>query len=404
MTATTMQRTIRALPGAPSSHSRRRQCSDITSSSSSSSSSLSCTMMPPSGLRLRRKQGTLLRLSCSAATPIKPLKKPPAVVSGATTATFLFGKLQRAAQLPSSDLGSPYFVVTEDPNALEKVLWEQFCMASVSDFQLLPRGGLGDGYREALGGALWFVESMQSEALSGRSLASRQRGAIMELLGFGRKGSNNEPGDGGNAAAAAAAAALGPNPLDTLCLKAAASGGAGHIYVGVEDADGLREAEAALEGLPSLPPVTIFVPEAGFRVRSTSGWESKRPQDLEGELSGAVAVRLMDASSSSNDNGAAAASAAGDDAAEVISREDFAEVMLQVALRLPRSEEEGAPPRRVVVVAGGSSDGLEERLNASYFTLTGGKTMRAAAGTVQSIDWEACLAPLGSPVQSYKTQ
>ena len=319
------------------------------------------------------------------------MRKPPAVVTGATTANFLFGKLQRAAQLPSSDLGNPYFVVSEDPKALEKVLWEQFCMASVSDFQLLPRGGgFGADYLEALGGALWFVESMSSEALSGRSLASRQRGALLELLGFGPK-PDNKPED-----SAAASAALGPNPLDTLCLKAAASSGAAHIYVGVEDADGLRECEAALEGLPSLPPVTIFVPEVGFRVRSTSGWESKRPQDLEGELTGAVAVRLMDASSSSS-NGNACDDA---DAAEevVISREDFAEVMLQVALRLPRTEEEGAPPRRVVVVAGGSSDGLEERLNASYFTLTGGKTMRAAAGTVQSIDWEACLAPLGSLV------
>ena len=66
--------------------------------------------------------------------------------------------------------------------------------------------------------------------------------------------------------------------------------------------------------------------------------------------------------------------------------------MIHVALRTDREFNEYS---RLVQVAP-SDDALVERLNADYFTLTGGQKARELAGTVQSVaSWENFLSPLG---------
>ena len=73
------------------------------------------------------------------------------VVAGGNGASYLYGKLQRVAALPGATLDDPV-ALARDTKPLEKVLWGQFGMATVS-YSVPPDRveAAGD-----LGGALWF--------------------------------------------------------------------------------------------------------------------------------------------------------------------------------------------------------------------------------------------------------
>ena len=82
-----------------------------------------------------------------------------------------------------------------------------------------------------------------------------------------------------------------------------------------------------------------------------------------------------------------------------LAREDFAELVLQYALRCARFKEEGAPALRVVRVAP-APEGMVERPVVNYESVIGGPKTRAALGTAQSADWGELLAPFGVVRQS----
>eukprot|EP00536_Pseudo-nitzschia_multiseries_P003486 jgi/Psemu1/301991/fgenesh1_kg.54_\ len=170
---------------------------------------------------------------------------------------------------------------------------------------------------------------------------------------------------------------------------------------------------------------TIVSPEDGVILggdEDDSGWKSARPQDLEGELSQAIAVRDAtkdfvassgNSGNPSSDNGSQARLAAA--SADYIntdmtkglslSRHDLAEVCVQCALRLPTNP---APTPtgadndcrlRVVRVIPFGTDQKEdtewtERPNQNYFSMMGGKKSKAREGTVTSVNWVNTLGPL----------
>ena len=81
------------------------------------------------------------------------------VVAGGNGASYLYGKLQRVAALPGATLDDPV-ALARNTKPLEKVLWGQFGMATVS-YSVPPDRveAAGD-----LSGALWFVDALPAEA------------------------------------------------------------------------------------------------------------------------------------------------------------------------------------------------------------------------------------------------
>ena len=76
-----------------------------------------------------------------------------------------------------------------------------------------------------------------------------------------------------------------------------------------------------------------------------------------------------------------------------LAREDIAELAVQCALRLSRTEDEGCPSLRVIRVC--VDGGLKQRPKVNYDAIIGGPKTRARLGTVNSADWSSLLAPFG---------
>ena len=127
---------------------------------------------------------------------------------------------------------------------------------------------------------------------------------------------------------------------------------------------------------------------------STKGWfQNSGIQDHDGELSAPITVEngYLPSGQETRPVGGSG----------VLAREDFAELVVQCALRLGRTPEEGAPPVRVLrVVPGGSA--LVERPLSTYDAIIGGPKTRARLGVVASADWPTLLGPFGVVRESSK--
>ena len=186
----------------------------------------------------RAAAALLLAVSVASWLPgCLSLIDPCPITIGKTTASFLYGKIQRAAQLPNVDLQAPLAVI-ENPKPLEKVLWSQFCMATPS--YTVPRSSLATAGYVDLEGAIWFVDAMAPEGDSNTPFAMRQTNALAELAGaknpfagFKNPFAPAEPKQGAGAVGAGAGAGAGA-ALDTEALALAVARSAGHIYIVVD--------------------------------------------------------------------------------------------------------------------------------------------------------------------------
>ena len=271
------------------------------------------------------------------------------VVAGGNGASYLYGKLQRVAALPGATLDDPV-ALARNTKPLEKVLWGQFGMATVS-YSVPPDrvDAAGD-----LSGALWFVDALPAEAP-----AAAPAFALPALPNpFAKPRKTPAP------PAAAPAAARGGMPAAELADLAAAArrSGAARCYVFAADA---ADCDDAFRGGP---PRTVFAPAAGVAAASTPGWEAVRTQDDLGDLTAALGLSLD----------------AGFGAGGAVAREDLAEVVLQSALRAPRDGGDVT----IYYAPGGA---LVERANENYF----GKD-----GVVSSMDWDAAFAGLAPPAEA----
>lgn len=188
---------------------------------------------------------------------------PRPVIIGGSTANLLYGKLQRAAQLPTTRLAKNPCAAVNDRGKLESLLWSSFAMSNLPASDALRREDLG-GTRDLSSGLL-FVDNLASE---------KGGGGLFGGLPFGKK----------NAAAEGAAP-----PLDRSALELASSRGALHAFVLLQDDAAVQECVDLLAGLPLC--ATIIAPEAGTSVASTPGWVCPTLQDHDGALLAPLAVR-----------------------------------------------------------------------------------------------------------------
>jgi hypothetical protein len=308
-----------------------------------------------------------------------PPKAKPVILGTSDYSNILFGKIQRAASLFGTNLGQPFSVLSKGDSLskLDSCLWNKFCMANsgpsgieeAEDIKLPLTSWIPNGN---LTGAIVFVDAASCMSSSddggGNPLAN--------IFSFGGKKKSAAPEPTGQPTV---------SEIDESLLAVAAARKCAHVYVLSDDAS-LSNCMATLARCANDVPCTIMVLEPKVTLAITNGWTSSRPQDMEGELTGPVAVESV-------------VNPEGDRPTIPMSSttfpvEDAAEVMLQVALRADRSPEKQV--RVVRLKAGGE---LQERLNADYFTMVGGKKARATAGTVQSVSsWESVLSPAFGPV------
>lgn len=302
-----------------------------------------------------------------ALQPTLPERAAPAagrpIVTGGATANLVFGKIQRAAQLPGSRLAANPIAAVANQGALDSLLWGSFAMSNTPKADIYDREDL-DQLR-SLANSLLFVDATSAPAAAG-----------FAFPGFGKKKS----------------AAPGAAPeLDAALLETAAARGATHAFVLLEGAAQLPACTALLGALPGLC-ATVIAPEANVALASTKGWVCPPLQDHEGALLGALAVR--DGWEPAADDSAEGRLAAEAPASGSLAREDLAELVVQCALRLSRTGAEGAPALRVLRVSPAASE-RKERPVANYDTVIGGPKSRQRAGTVLSGDWSELLAPFG---------
>ena len=291
--------------------------------------------------------GALLRAGSPRMQIAPPLAISNNVVAGGDTANIIFGKVQRAAQLPTTRFNPAPLAAVDNGRALSSMLWGSFAMSAV------PSGGWLEPERltrtAALCNSLVFLDQTTSETRSGMPFG----------LPFGKK----------NAAQNVA------GPIDLSVVEAAGARGSDHLFLVVEAAN-VGECKAAIDNLAVAPPTTIIAPADGVSIASTKGWVQKTVQDHEGVLEGGVALAADDMA-----------------AGGVLAREDLAEVVVQCALRLSLTPEEGAPLLRVIRVA--PSADTAEREVQNYDSVIGGPKFRAKQGTVVSADWSDALKPFG---------
>ena len=293
----------------------------------------------------------------------------PVVVGGGAVAAALYGKLQRAESVFGSGLSRPFLVASEqETKAVDKVLWRSFCMASVMTADALSREAFvaRRGRVDTAGAPLYFLDATGFDAASSRAPALK--------LPW--------PFAAPEAPEAVTASPRSAAPVDVDLLRTLANSGNpdAHAYVLAADVACAASWMEALDEVPSLS-ATIVAPAEGVGLVADAGWASKRPQDLEGELSTSVSVAPgLDDPDATPTGG--------------LQVEDLAEVAIQCALRLPRE------PCRVVRVAGGGQ--LSTRPNANYFAQIGGELSKAREGDVDSVDWVATLAALGEPVRDLR--
>ena len=301
--------------------------------------------------------------------PLQPSKTAqPVIVTGGTTANILYGKLQRGAQLPTTKLSPLPVAAVEDRSKLSSVLWSSFAMSSVPSGNWVDAAELPKMPRN-MNSALVFIDGMTSEKKGGFQLP------------FGKKKAATDEAP----------------PLDVATISAAASLGASHVYVLLDgDVAALDSCVDALKSVGSSDLcATIIAPASGVSLVSTPNWVQAPLQDHEGILSAGVSL-------SSGWDGEESKLIPTSGGGGPMAREDFAEIVFQVALRLPRAEAEGAPPLRVIRVApeeGGDSS-LVERPRQNYDSIIGGPKFRARLGTDASADWVSLLSPFGRVRQS----
>ena len=287
---------------------------------------------------------------------------PRPVITGGSTANLLFGKLQRAAQLPTTRLAKNPCAAVDDQGKLESLLWSSFAMSSLPAADALKRSELSTS--RALESGLLFLDALPAEA------------GGWQPFGGGKK-----------------AAKDGEAPrLDRSAIELAAARGAQHAFVLLKGDAAILECVALLESLPLC--ATLIAPEEGITVASTPGWVCEPLQDHDGSLLGPLAVRDgWDAPASALlPSSAAAASRTG--TGTTLAREDIAELAVQCALRLARTPAEGCPPLRVLRVSRGLG-GLTDRPRNTYDAVIGGPKTRARLGRVSSADWSGLLGPFG---------
>ena len=305
--------------------------------------------------------GALVALSATQrahalALRAPPLPAKPVVIGTSDYSNVLFGKLQRAAALWGTNLGEPTTILRpgDKGQRLNKCLWDQFYMANP--------GGDGTLSQDDLTARLSYYNDLKDTLVFFDAVTPKEEGGFS--LPFMKKKE------------------VDPTPtIDPEILDCAVERGCAHIYV-LSSPEALAGCSQALEAYNGRVASTIICLEQGVTMNPTKDWTTSRPQTMEGEFIGSVALRKYNA----------------DDPATwrlgkaTIPVEDVVEVMIHVALRTDREFNEYS---RLVQVAP-SDDALVERLNADYFTLTGGQKARELAGTVQSVaSWENFLSPLG---------
>mmetsp|Transcript_254 Transcript_254/g.725 ORF Transcript_254/g.725 Transcript_254/m.725 type:complete len:297 (+) Transcript_254:248-1138(+) len=285
-------------------------------------------------------------LALGTAAALRPVAAP-VVVGGGATAAALYGKLQRYEAVFDSGLARPSLVASEkEINAVDKVLWNAYCMASVTRGDAVPRDQFVRGRLRELSSPIFFVDA------TGAGPAPPAPPAFLPFFG----GSDPAPTPAASSGEAPAAEIL-----------AACRGE--HVFV-LASAECARACEDALDDA-GVERATVVAPSDGVALVCDGSWVSSRPQDLEGELLAPVEV----------------GEEAGTGALDV---QDLAEVAVQIALRLPRDAS-----RSVRVRGGGAA---ASRQNANYFTEIGGKNAKAREGTVSSADWGSTLGALGEAV------
>ena len=350
-------------------------------------------------------------------TPRAPsVLNPPVIVTGKTTGNILYGKLQRAAQLTTSRLDTVPAAAVDDRGKLSSMLWSSFAMASVTSDAWIDVKEVKA--TRALEGSLLFLDATSGEGGGGFSLPELPK---IELPNpFAKKGAATAT----KPAASPSSASSTPGALDEELLKYAAARKAVHAFVLCDGDEAAVEAAVAActvaieeledpnapapkaaggdddeEEATEAPPrvglcTTIIAPANGVSLASTKGWfQNSGIQDHDGELSAPITVEngYLPSGQETRPVGGSG----------VLAREDFAELVVQCALRLGRTPEEGAPPVRVLrVVPGGSA--LVERPLSTYDAIIGGPKTRARLGVVASADWPTLLGPFGVVRESSK--
>lgn len=200
-------------------------------------------------------------------------ERPEVFVTGQTTANLVYGKLQRAAQLPGSRLSATPFAAVAERGKLSSLLWSSFAMSSVGSGCWLDRDELCRS--PALGGGLLFMDATTPEGAGG----------FNPFAVFGKGGQKPD----------------GPPPLDADLIMAAGKRGAAHTFVMLDGDDGAvgvacdvcneAVAQLAAEGVSMC--VTLLAPVAGCSLASTPGWVADTSaQDHEGTLQAPLGVQV----------------------------------------------------------------------------------------------------------------
>ena len=305
--------------------------------------------------------------------PVLPPKAKPVIIGTSDYSNILFGKVQRAASLYGPNLRQPFTILSkgDSQQKLDNCLWTKFCMANSGSAGIeeendilrpltgwIPQGNLKD--------CIIFADAASPSNPSGNSLVNS--------FSFQRK--RNNPANDLRSEI---------RELSTELLKVAVERECAHVYVLSNDAS-LSACIATLQEtcVAHGTPCTILVLEANTILEATSGWTSSRSQDMRGELSIPIELRLY-----CNETNPAP-----QNQTRTFPAEDAAEVMLQLSLRASRS-----PESLLRIVRLGIGGELEGRANADYFTLVGGKKARARAGSVLSVaSWDMVLSPSFGPV------
>ena len=91
------------------------------------------------------------------------------IVAGGDTANILYGKLQRAAQLPTTRLNPNPIAAVTDKSALSGMLWSSFAMSNVPSGRWMDADQLAVNGRcpAAFRGALFFADRTTNEPKKG---------------------------------------------------------------------------------------------------------------------------------------------------------------------------------------------------------------------------------------------
>jgi len=338
-------------------------------------------------------------------------KTRPIVVGTSDYSNILFGKLQRAAAIFGTNIGPPISIVSDELSEgkkLNKFLWNSFCMADSGPDGILEEEDLlrplSPWIPQAdIRGDLIFVDAVSSLE---DSKETSESGGLFGFFGMGKKKESSPPSkreDKGDADA---------NPINEKIIACAAERGCDHVFVLVDESS-LQACKEILrkysDNLPSTimclgsPQTKTSAFKSSTSMHPTKGWQSSRPQDMEGEMIGPVTIsKMIEVDENDNiDDQKASKSIEKTAKLNELPAEDVAEVMLQISLRTDRYVPPEESPRMVCISPGSGndnsdSDGLEERLNADYFTRTGGEQARKLAGNVQTVSsWPILLSSLG---------